>query len=179
MIVLQFSLIVAAGEAVFGLLGPAVTRDLMGGAVDWGIVASAHGVGTLGGGLMAIKIQPRHPMRLATCLVFLFSGVALSLSVPLPLPLVATASFVAGFAGQIFAVLWYTTLQRKVPGEMLSRVSAYDHLGSIILAPLGIVVAGILYETIGYRWTLYIVAAMVVIPTALTLCVRDVRMMRW
>lgn len=40
--VLQFSLIVAAGEAVFGLLGPAVSRDHMGGATDWGFIASAH-----------------------------------------------------------------------------------------------------------------------------------------
>ena len=38
-IVLQFSLIVAAMEAVFGLLGPAVARDLMGGPTDWGFIA--------------------------------------------------------------------------------------------------------------------------------------------
>ncbi len=177
-IVIQFSLIVAAFEAVFGLLGPAVMRDQLSGALGWGVIASAFGVGTLLGGLTAIKVRPQHPMRVATILVFFFSGVSLTLSVPFAVPIVAIAAFISGFTGQIFGVLWYTTLQTKIPGEMLSRVSAYDHLGSIILAPLGIVVAGYLYEVIGARSTLLISAALVIVPTALVLCVRDVRMMR-
>jgi hypothetical protein len=58
---------------------------------------------------------------------------------------------------------------------MLSRVSAYDHLGSIALAPLGIVAAGILYESIGYRTTLILAGLAIIIPTALALTLRDVR----
>ena len=60
---------------------------------------------------------------------------------------------------------------------MLSRVSAYDHLGSIALAPLGVVAGGLLYENLGAELTLLIAVATVVIPTALALCVRDVRTM--
>lgn len=60
--------------------------------------------------------------------------------------LIALAAFVEGIAGQIFSVLWNTTGQMKVPQRLLSRVSAYDHLGSTILAPLGIVAAGFLFE---------------------------------
>ena len=176
-IVLQFSLIVAAGEAVFGLVGPAVARDEMGGSVDWGFIASAFGIGTLAGGIAGMRIRPQHPMRIATILVFFFAGVDFMLAIPAPVYFVCMAAFISGFTGQIFAVLWYTTLQTKVPGDMLSRVSAYDHLGSIALAPLGIVFGGYLYETVGFRTTLLIAAATVIIPTALTLCVRDVRMM--
>jgi hypothetical protein len=84
---------------------------------------------------------------------------------------------VHGLASQLFSVLWYTTLQKKVPGHMLSRVSAYDHLGSIALAPMGIVVGGYLFEALGFRLTLIIAALAIVVPTALVLCVRDVRMM--
>ena len=90
---------------------------------------------------------------------------------------IAFAAFISGLAGQLFAVLWYTTLQMKVPAHMLSRVSAYDHLGSIVLAPLGIVAAGILFEVIGFRLTLIIAALTVLVPTVVVLCVRDVRMM--
>lgn len=176
-IVLQFSLIVASGEAVFGLIGPAVAREQMGGAVDWGFIASGFGLGTLAGGLLALRIRPRHPMRIATILVFAFAGVNLVLAIPGPVYAGTAASFLSGCAGQIFAVLWYTTLQKKIPGHMLSRISAYDHLGSISLAPLGIVVGGFLFEALGFRTTLLIAAATVIIPTALTLCVRDVRMM--
>lgn len=173
--VLQFSLVVAAAEAVFGLLGPAVTRDLMGGAFHWGLIASAFGVGTLLGGLLAMQLRPQRPMCVATCCVFFFAGVPLTLSGPLQVAWVVLAALIGGAAIQVFSVLWLTTLQQKVPAEMLSRVSAYDHLGSIALAPLGIVAAGILYESLGYRATLILAGLAIIIPTALVLTVRDVR----
>jgi MFS family permease len=116
-------------------------------------------------------------MRFATLCTFTFCGLPLALAGPFPLPLIATAAFVQGVAGQIFAVLWYTTLQQKIPAHMLSRVSAYDHLGSISLAPLGIVVGGLLFELIGYRTTLLIASLTVVLPTLVAFSVRDVRMM--
>ncbi len=61
---------------------------------------------------------------------------------------------------------------------MLSRVSAYDNLGSIALAPLGLVAAGVLLEDLGASTTLWIAAAFVIVPTALALLDRDVRTMR-
>lgn len=176
-IVVQFSLVVAAYEAVLGLVGPAVAREQMGGAADWGFIVSGFGIGTLAGGLLGLRVMPRHPMRFATICVFFFALLHLTLALPPPVWLATLAAFIGGAAGQLFAVLWYTTLQRKVPGEMLSRVSAYDHLGSISLAPLGIVAGGFLFESLGFRATLLIAAMTVIIPTALTLCVRDVRQM--
>lgn len=176
-IVIQFSLIVAVTESVFGLIGPAVTREQMSGALDWGLIASGFGVGTLIGGITAIKVRPRYPMRFATVCVFFFSGVSITLAIPSPVYIVVAAAVISGVAGQLFAVIWYTTLQTRIPAHVLSRVSAYDHLGSIALAPLGIVAAGFLFEALGFRATLMIAAATVILPTVITLCVRDVRMM--
>jgi len=176
-IVLQFSLVVAAIEAVFGLIGPAVSRDYMSGATDWGFIAGSFGVGTIVGGAVAIKINVKYPMRFITVCVFFFSGIPLALAALLPVYWVVVTAFVAGVAGQIFAVIWYTTLQHKVPSHMLSRVSAYDHLGSIVLAPLGIVAAGFLYEAIGFRLTLYLAAITIILPTVAVLLVREVRVM--
>tara|TARA_B100002003_G_scaffold250551_1_gene290354 strand:- start:15549 stop:16805 length:1257 start_codon:yes stop_codon:yes gene_type:complete len=174
-IVLQFSLVVAALDAVFGLLGPAVTKLQMNGAVDWGIISAGLGLGTLTGGILVLKLQVRRPMLFATICVFLFSLLPLALAVPLSLAAITAMAFLGGVAGEIFGVLWYTTLQKKIPPHLLSRVSAYDHLGSICLAPLGIVVAGFLFEFLGSRETLLIAAATVVIPTLCVLCVREVR----
>ncbi len=176
-IVLQFSLLVASMESVFGLIGPAVARQFMNGAMDWGAIAATFGLGTLVGGLLSMRVEARHPMRIATLCTFAFCTVPLALSVPLPVTVVAAAAFVEGIAGQVFAVLWYTTLQQKIPANMLSRVSAYDHLGSVSLAPLGIVVAGFLFERIGHRPTLWIAALTVILPTLAAYSVRDVRMM--
>jgi predicted MFS family arabinose efflux permease len=176
-IVLQFSLLVAIHESLFGLLGPAVALDHMDGAKDWGLIAASFGVGTLAGGILSLRVRARFPMRFATLCTLTFCGLPLALSVPLPAYLVAATAFIQGVAGQVFSVIWYTTLQQKIPAHMLSRVSAYDHLGSLALAPLGIVVAGFVFETIGYRMTLLIAALTVILPTLIVLCVRDVREM--
>jgi MFS family permease len=176
-IVLQFSLLVAVHESVFGLLGPAVARDLMNGAQDWGLIAASFGIGTLAGGILSLRVRARYPMRFATYCTLTFCGLPLALSVPFPLYLVAATAFVQGVGGQIFGVLWYTTLQQKIPAHMLSRVGAYDHLGSIALAPLGIVVAGFVFEAIGYQLALLIAALTAILPTLAVLCVRDVREM--
>lgn len=177
-IVLQFSLVVAAHEGVFAVVGPTVAKRDLGGPTDWGFIAAAFGVGTVCGALVALRLRVRHPMRVASLLVLTFSIPALLLSVPAPVPVIALGAFVHGLCGQIFAVLWYTALHTRVAPEALSRVSAYDHLGSIALAPVGVIAAGALLEAIGSARTLWIAAALIIVPTFLVLCVRDVRTMQ-
>jgi predicted MFS family arabinose efflux permease len=177
-IVLQFSLVVAAQESVFALIGPTVAKRLLGGAIDWGLIAGAMGVGTLAGGFVAMRLNVQRPMLVATLLVFPFAIPALLLSIPASLPVIAAGAFINGVCGQIFGVLWYTTLQQKIPAQALSRVSAYDHVGSIGLAPLGLVAAGWFLEAFGIRLTLYIAIAMVILPTLAALAVKDVRTLR-
>lgn len=176
-IVLQFSLLVAVHESLFGLIGPAVALERMNGATDWGFIAASFGVGLLLGGLLSLKIDVKYPMRFGTLLTFSFVAFPLALAVPLSTPVVAAAALLYGVAGEIFSVLWNTTLQQKIPAEMLSRVSAYDHLGSMGLAPLGIVAAGFVFELLGHRTTLLIAAATVIVPSLAAFCVRDVRML--
>lgn len=177
-IVLQFSFVVASLDAVFGLLGPAVAISHLGGAISWGIISAGFGLGTLCGGIAAIKIRVERPMFVGSFLVLSFAIDPLLLAVPLNVWMITAGTFVGGFLGQIFGVLWYTTLQTQIPPEMLSRVSAYDHLGSIGIAPLGIVLGGYLFELIGFRDTLLLCAAFVIVPTLLVLCVREVRELR-
>ena len=177
-IVLQFSLVVAAGQSIYGLIGPMVAKQSMGGPADWGFISAAFGIGTLCGGFVAMRLNVVRPMRAATLCVFAFAAPALLLATTTKVWLVALGTFAHGVCGQNFGVLWMTTLQRKIPPNMLSRVSAYDALGSFALAPLGIVAAGVAVEAFGTQITAWIAVAMVVIPTALTLLVRDVRQMR-
>jgi predicted MFS family arabinose efflux permease len=117
-------------------------------------------------------------MLVITMCVFVYAAPALLLASTTRVWLVALATFAHGVCGQIVGVLWYTTLHRKIPAEMLSRVSAYDALGSFALAPLGLIAAGVSIEALGTQITAWIAVAMVLIPTVLTLCVRDVRQMR-
>jgi predicted MFS family arabinose efflux permease len=69
-IVLQFSLLVAAAESVYGLIGPAVSKESMNGAADWGFVMAAFGAGTLLGGVVILRINVVRPMLFGTNCVF-------------------------------------------------------------------------------------------------------------
>ncbi|NJN51526.1 MAG: MFS transporter [Gammaproteobacteria bacterium] len=177
-IVLQFSLVVAGAHSVYGLIGPAVAKASLGGAVDWGFIAAAMGIGTLAGGVAALRLDVRRPMLVATNCVFLFSLPALLLASTQWVWLIALGAFVNGVAGQIFGVLWVTTLHRKIPANVLSRVSAYDNLGSIALAPVGLIGAGFALESFGQTTTLLLAAGLIIVPTALTLLDREVRTLR-
>lgn len=174
-IVAQFSVMVAGSSPVFAVIGPTVAKQAMGGAADWGLIASSFGVGTLTGGFVAMHLAVRRPMLVATLLVFSNALPGLLLIPPCAAPVICLGAFVDGVCGQIFAVLWYTTLQKRVALESLSRVSAYDHLGSTMFAPIGVVAAGWLLESVGARPTLMISTAMIVVPTLVVLCVREVR----
>jgi len=156
-------------------LGPAVARDSLGGPVAWGVVSASFGLGTLAGGIIALKLIIQRPMLVASLSVLTFSFIPLALAVPLPVSLVCCAAVITGIGGQLFGVLWYTTLQQRVPHHLLSRVSAYDHLGSIILAPMGLILAGVLFEALGARTTLLLAATTIILPTIAVLFVREVR----
>lgn len=174
-IIIQFAIMVAALQGIFALVGPAIARDQMGGAIDWGLIMAFDGLGCLAGGALALVINVKRPMLFATCCAFFFVLLPLVLAGPLQLWIVCIAAFFSGTAGQLYGVFWYTTLHKQIPANMLSRVSAYDHMGSIALAPLGILAAGFLYEEIGGRATALIAVAIIILPTLLILFVRDVR----
>jgi len=177
-IVLQFAFVVAGIEAFMGLLGPSVSRDYLNGASDWGLIAGAVGLGTLIGGVIAFKLTVKYPLRLATVCVLFFSLIPLSMSVPLSFYIILLSAVAAGLGIEIFSVIWFTTLQTKIPAEMLSRVCAYDHIGSISLAPLGVVISGFLYEYFGYQTMLLLVALMIIVPTLLALQVKEIWQMK-
>ncbi|WP_344311235.1 hypothetical protein [Fodinicola feengrottensis] len=81
-------------------------------------------------------------------------------------------------SNDVFSVLWATTLQREIPGEVLSRVSAYDGFGSLALAPLGLLVAGPIAAAAGAEPTLVGCAALVLVGTAGALLSPQVRQLR-
>jgi len=72
-------------------------------------------------------------------------------------------SFCLGISSDLFGVLWDTGLQTLVPREALSRVSAYDALGSLAIAPIGLAVAGPVADAIGIRETLIGGGALIVL----------------
>ena len=174
-IVAQFSLVVAGYQGGLFIVGPIASERTLGGPEAYGAVIAAWGLGQVTGGLLAMRLNLRRPMLVATFCVFTFALPLWGFAQLTLVPVIALAAFVAGICGELFAVLWYTELHTRVAPEKLSRVSAYDAFGSMALAPVGEAAAGPLVEAYGTRVTLWLAIALIVVPTILVLGVREVR----
>ena len=141
-VVLQFAVMVMVLQAAHGVLGPVVANAELGGAAAWTAVLAAEAFGAIFGVALAMRWRPHRPILVATLTTFAAGAPALLLGVRAPLWMVVTAAFLMGVSFDLFGVLWMTTLQHEVPTESLARVASYDALGSLMLGPIGLLLAG-------------------------------------
>jgi MFS family permease len=174
-IVLQFAIVNAVETGSVNVLGPAVAKKHLGGAGAWGGVLAAISLGLVLTGVVMLRWRPRRILRTATFGIFPMVLPLVALAWPAPLAVVIVAGFLAGAGVEVFGVLWDTAMQQEIPGEKLSRLSSYDALGSFVLTPVGLAVAGPLGAAIGLRRTFLGSAVLIVVATALVLVSDDVR----
>ena len=174
-IVLQFGFVNAITLGVEGVLGPAIAKDDLGGAAPWGLILTAQSLGLIAGGLILLRIKPRRLLLTATLGFLLTIPFLLGLAGPLPVIGLILLAALAGIGSETFGIMWDTTMQQEIPQEKLSRVYSYDALGSWVLIPLGLAVAGPAAEVFGTRETILGAAAISLTATLAVLFVRDVR----
>jgi predicted MFS family arabinose efflux permease len=177
-IVVQFGVVNAAIVGAQSVLGPVVAKQSLGGAAGWGLILTCESAGLLLGGILQLRLRPRRLLLVATLGVMMNSLVMVGLAVPLALAAVCVCALLAGIGLETFGVNWDTALQQEIPGEKLSRVSSYDALGSWVLIPLGLALAGPIADAIGTSTTLYAVAVLNVGAALAVLSVRRVRTLR-
>ena len=158
----------------FAVLGPYLVKQHYGGALSWGFIGGAEGVGAIVGGLLALRLKPRR-IVLASCLWSIVYGLpTLALGLLLPLPLIVVVAFASGLGLALHLTLWFTAFQQQVPEEALSRVSSYDAIGSFTLIPLGMAAAGLVAGAIGARPTLLGAGALAISLNVAVLFVRSI-----
>ena len=144
----------------WGILGPTVLKDH---PLSWAVISGAGAAGAIVGGLVAIRYRPSRP--LVACVVipipFAFKFIALALDAPIWF--VALATFVGGMGIAVHLALWFTIFQREVPEHAQSRVSSYDVLGSFVLTPVGVVMAGPVAAVAGIDNALLIAAGAIIV----------------
>jgi MFS family permease len=177
-IVLQFTVMMVGWFGTFAVIGPVVAQRSLGGAAAWGTVAGAFGFGLVAGGFVALRFHFPRPMLAATLTCFAGTLLPLLLIGPAPVVWIAAGAFAAGLGVEVFSVLWFTALHTRVAPEALSRVAAYDAVGSLALVPFGQVLAGLSIEAYGTEPTLWAAAALIFLPTAAVLAVPEVRQLR-
>jgi predicted MFS family arabinose efflux permease len=177
-VVTQFAFVVAAMNATSGVLGPLAAAEDLGGPRAWAVLATAQAVGAIAGAGLATRLRPRRPILVAVLVSTVAGLPMLLLAGRAPLLVIAGLMCLSGVATDIFSVLWSTTMQRRVPADVISRVSSVDLFGSLALAPLGLLAAGPLAARFGTGYALYGCAAMIFASAACALLSPEVRRLR-
>ena len=120
------------------VLGPLVAKTHLGGAGAWGLILAFQGVGSLFGGLLALRLHSSRPLVAATIVCLPIAGVLALLGAAAPgLRCCARSSFVASVGLTCGDIVWFTTFQLQVPDHLISRLSSFDWFGSVALNPIG------------------------------------------
>ena len=176
--VISFSLINMAFEAMLSVLGPLNFSNPTTGPREWSYNLAGLTVGMLLGGIWVLKVKIGRPLYLSMFLIAFSVVWDFALAFDYSLPLTVIASIFSGVSVEVFMVTWSTSLQSHVPEESYSRVNSYDALGSYGIAPLGIVAAGPLAMHFGVNSILFATGAITLIASVASLLVPSVRNLR-
>ena len=174
-IVVQFGFVNAVYVGAFNVLGPVVAERHLDGARSWGLILACQSIGAVTGAAAMVRLRPARLLYVASLGVPLFALPLLALAAPLPMPLIAVAALVAGVGAEVFEINWSTALQEQIPADLLSRVAAYDALGSFALGPVGTTLVGPIAIVVGTAAALTGGAAIILASAVAVLCVDEVR----
>jgi MFS family permease len=177
-IVAAFSLGLLTAFGPWMTLGPTISQETYDTAAVYGILASAMGAGTIAGALVGFRWRPRYPMRMGMLLALPLPISLGCFGLGLPVGVLLPVFVLAGMGIALFDIWWHTALAERVPPHMLSRVTAYDWMGSLALLPIGYVLAGPLGEALGAVEVLTVGCALALAALAGALLFRDVRSLR-
>ena len=126
------------------ILLPFLAKDrFTDGARTYGFILACFGIGSA---LGAIAVSSRRlPRRYLTVMMAMWGLGSLPLAVvgvTSSFPVMATATFLVGVTDGAAGVIWGTLLQRRVPTELLGRVSSLDFFVSLAFMPLSFAIAG-------------------------------------
>jgi predicted MFS family arabinose efflux permease len=174
-IIAAFSLAILTSFGPWMTLGPTVSIERYDTRAVYGILAAAMGAGTIAGALIGFRWRPRYPMRAGMLLVLPWPTALGAFALGLPEAVLVSIFALAGLGVALFGIWWETALAERIPPHVLSRVTAYDWMGSLALLPIGYVLAGPLGEALGAVDVLAAGSAIALLTLAAALLVPDIR----
>jgi len=144
-----FSAALLLALAPFFVLGAAVAREVYGSDAVFGLTNAAWGAGTVTGAVMGSRWRPRRPMLAGMLAAVPWPGAIALYAAGPPLVVLYAVMALAGVGIGLFAVWWETALAQRIPAHLLSRVSAWDWMGSLALLPAGYLLAGPVAASLG------------------------------
>jgi predicted MFS family arabinose efflux permease len=156
-------------------LGPVIAARSLGGAQAWGLILSVMGAGTLVGGAIATRVDPRRPLIAVALAEGAFALPLAGLAVGGPSVLIAAAAFASGAGMMIGMSVWESTLQRQIPADAISRVSSYDWFGSYAAYPIGLALWAPIAAITGVQTALWAAFGLMALAIAALLWLPDTR----
>lgn len=178
-LVFAWSFIIMCWAAAENVLGPLIALEHFDGAKSWSFVITAESIGLIVGSLIAIRIKVKYPLRFLQLTSFSVTFYIFALAAPQSLLVIAFGAFLFGITLDLWGTLWNTALQRKVPRGVLSRVSSFDAMGSMMFRPIGLAIAGPLSSLFGITNFIYSLAVLSLVAVAAPLLSAEVRNMRY
>jgi Transmembrane secretion effector len=156
-------------------LAPALARSQYGSAGVFGVLEAVGGVGAVLGGLAGLAWRPARPLRAGLLLVLVWPLYTGLFALGAPLAIVTGLGLLSGTGWALLMIWWETALARWVPPRALSRVSAWDWMGSLALMPLGYFLAGPLAGVFGLSGVLGVGSAVGLLVLGAALIPRSTR----
>ena len=153
--VFGFSFIILAWAAGENVLGPLIALKEFNGAKSWSLVLTFEGIGLIIGSIIGVKIKLKYPLRFLLLISFSISLYMWSMAKPQSIWFIAFCALLWGLTLDLWTTIWSTAMAREVPRDALSRVSSFDAMGTMLLRPVGLAIAGPLSMAIGLSATLY------------------------
>jgi MFS family permease len=173
-VIVATSLALLLALAPYMTLGPTIAEHHYDSTGVFGALAVALGIGTLLGSVTALRLRPRHPIRFAMAWSSLWPPVFVLFALGPPLALLFPLFVLMGFGLSMFDVSWDTALAERIPPHTLSRVSAFDYMGSLSLLPIGYLLAGPLGEAFGSVEVLVVGGLLTTVVQLIALATPDV-----
>jgi MFS family permease len=145
----------SAGEAV---LGPLISLKYFNGAKSWAFVLTCESVGFVIGSLIALRLKVKYPLRFLLIASVSIPIYMWAMAKPQPLIVIGLCAMLWGITLDLWASLWSTAMQREIPRQALSRVSSFDAMGTMLLRPVGLAMAGPLSVAIGLTRSMELLA---------------------
>ena len=153
----------------FFVLGPVIAKAHLGGAPAWSAIALGYVIGNLAAAHITYHWAPRRPVFAAPAISAALTPMLALLGLAAPIWLIVPAALLAGAETTIYDTLVSTALQANLPEHTLGRASAITGIGSTVLVPVGMGLAGVVAGTLGTSTVLLSGAVLVLITT--TICI--------
>jgi MFS family permease len=152
--ILAYTGVIVLAEVPWLALGPLAMRDDYRAVGLYGVLMAVYGAGSVLASMIAAVWHPHYPLRIGLACGAVWAIPGLCVALLLSKPFLILGAFLAGSAGAFVGIWWETSLAHHIPPASLSRVTAWDFIGSMALMPLGYAVVGPLADALGVRWVL-------------------------